>query len=110
MSDTASPALTLSCPSVFRVLRKGFQARSENEEKVFQDFKRMISGQESLFGLYSGIGSVKLGKKMTINNTVTRTTASVSWQEAGRLYATYFVLEDENPVPSSIIDLSHSLR
>ena len=70
----------------------------------------MVSGEESKHGTFTGCAEVKIRNRMIFNKTQTRTTASVTWNENGRRYVAYFVLEDEYPLPSSITDISDSLR
>lgn len=104
------PVLTASTVSAFSVLRANSPKSHMASDFLRAEFKRMVSGEPTVSGVFERLGEVKFSTRMTINETLTRTLATVSWKESGRVYATHFILEDENPRPQSIIDLSKSLR
>lgn len=109
--DVAEPdVLTGSTVSAFSVLRANSPKSAMASDFLRSEFKKMVSGEPTASGVFERLGEVKVSTRMTINETRIRTLASVSWKENDRVYATHFILEDENPRPRSIIDLSKSLR
>lgn len=102
--------LTGSKSSAFSVLRVNSPKPHMASEFLWDEFKRMVSGEPTVSGIFNRLGDVKVSTKMIINKTRVRTIGCVSWKEHDRVYATHFILEDEKPRPQSIIDLSKSLR
>jgi hypothetical protein len=107
-TDTAVASRSRS--SAFSGIRKGILNGKEPDPFLRDEFKKLITGDESISKSFVRLGDVKIGSRMTVNQTHVRTLASVSWQEGERIYASYFLLEDEFPLPHSIIDLSDSIK
>jgi hypothetical protein len=81
---------------------------SGGNQSLMEAFRRLITGNESADGIIR-LGDVKVSSRMTVNNTP-RTLAFVTWQEQDRIFGASFTLEDSQPCPGSIIDLSDSVR
>lgn len=96
--------------SAFSNLRSNSFSTSMDAEFLRNEFKLMVLGKPTKSGKFQRLGDIKPGTKMVVNNSHTRTLASVSWKEDDRVYAASFLIEDETPTPRSIIDLSNSLR